>query len=134
MQELKLEVEPSGVVEIVAQHSPESILPHEGSHSLDYSVNGNSANGNDKDPLESVVRGGPMLVYKISVITLSNNKFHKENIIKVKSILIQNNFPLNIINKRLSYLRYGQNNISNQILDNSEKKFFFIHSAYHKSN
>lgn len=53
VQELKLEVEPNGVVEIVPpEDNPESILPH-GGQNLEYTVTTNNDVSNDRDPLEA---------------------------------------------------------------------------------
>lgn len=58
VQDLKLEVEANGVVEIIPpEDNPESILPHEGGQTLEYTVATTTDGGNsDRDPLEAVVR------------------------------------------------------------------------------
>ncbi|XP_044003741.1 zinc finger protein 878-like isoform X2 [Aphidius gifuensis] len=55
VQELKLEIEPNNVVDIVSpEDNPESILPHEGGQNLEYSVVSAQEENNDRDPLEAV--------------------------------------------------------------------------------
>jgi len=58
VRDLKLEVEASGVVEIVPpDDNPESILPHTGGQNLEYTVTSTADTVNaDRDPLEAVVR------------------------------------------------------------------------------
>ncbi|KAL0105172.1 hypothetical protein PUN28_016666 [Cardiocondyla obscurior] len=58
VRDLKLEVEASGVVEIVPpDDNPESILPHTGAQNLEYTVTSTADTVNtDRDPLEAVVR------------------------------------------------------------------------------
>ncbi|XP_015595932.1 zinc finger protein 37 [Cephus cinctus] len=64
VQDLKLEVEPGGVVEIgPPEDNPESILPHEGGQTLEYTVATSTDNGSDRDPLEAVVRTTDNLQY-----------------------------------------------------------------------
>lgn len=55
VQELKLEVESSNVVDIVSsEDNPESILPHEGGQNLEYSIVTAQDRNVDRDPLEAV--------------------------------------------------------------------------------
>lgn len=62
VDDLKLEVEANGVVEIVRpEDNPESILPHEGGQNLDYSVTRAADTGTDRDPLEADVRSTDQL-------------------------------------------------------------------------
>lgn len=57
VRDLKLEVEPTGVVEIVPpDDNPESILPHAGGQTLEYTVTTAPDTNSDRDPLEAVVR------------------------------------------------------------------------------
>lgn len=57
VRDLKLEVEPTGVVEIVPpDDNPESILPHTGGQNLEYTVASTADSSGDRDPLEAVVR------------------------------------------------------------------------------
>ncbi|XP_012279977.1 zinc finger protein 846 isoform X2 [Orussus abietinus] len=64
VQDLKLEVEANGVVEIVPpEDNPESILPHEGGHAMDYNVTSTTDVNSDRDPLEAVVRTSDTLQY-----------------------------------------------------------------------
>lgn len=58
VRDLKLEVEATGVVEIVPpDDNPESILPHTGGQNLEYTVTSTADTVNaDRDPLEAVVR------------------------------------------------------------------------------
>ena len=61
VQELKLEVEQNGVMEIVQpDDNPESILPHEGGNTSEYTGRNNDAS-NDRDPLEAVDRSSDSL-------------------------------------------------------------------------
>ncbi|XP_026668201.1 zinc finger protein 260-like isoform X2 [Ceratina calcarata] len=64
VRDLKLEVEPSGVVEIVPpDDNPESILPHTDGQDLEYNVTATTDAGNDRDPLEAVVRTADNMQY-----------------------------------------------------------------------
>lgn len=57
VRDLKLEVEATGVVEIVPpDDNPESILPHAGGQTLEYTVTTATDTNSDRDPLEAVVR------------------------------------------------------------------------------
>lgn len=57
VRNLKLEVEATGVVEIVPpDDNPESILPHTGGQNLEYTVTSTADANTDRDPLEAVVR------------------------------------------------------------------------------
>ncbi|XP_029044223.1 zinc finger protein 879-like [Osmia bicornis bicornis] len=57
VRDLKLEVEATGVVEIVPpDDNPESILPHAGGQTLEYTVTASTDGNSDRDPLEAVVR------------------------------------------------------------------------------
>lgn len=57
VRDLKLEVEATGVVEIVPpDDNPESILPHAGGQTLEYTVTTAPDTNPDRDPLEAVVR------------------------------------------------------------------------------
>ncbi|KAG7188391.1 hypothetical protein KM043_008042 [Ampulex compressa] len=57
VRDLKLEVEATGVVEIVPpDDNPESILPHAGGQTLEYTVTTASDTTSERDPLEAVVR------------------------------------------------------------------------------
>ncbi|XP_011693846.1 PREDICTED: zinc finger protein 271 isoform X2 [Wasmannia auropunctata] len=62
VRDLKLEVEATGVVEIVPpDDNPESILPHTGGQTLEYTVPSTADAVNaDRDPLEAVVRPDSM--------------------------------------------------------------------------
>lgn len=52
VRDLKLEVEASGVVEIVPpDDNPESILPHTGAQNLEYTVTSAADTNTDRDPL-----------------------------------------------------------------------------------
>ncbi|CAL7942124.1 unnamed protein product [Xylocopa violacea] len=56
VRDLKLEVDATGVVEIVPpDDNPESILPHSGGQTLEYTVT-TTPDTNERDPLEAVVR------------------------------------------------------------------------------
>ncbi|XP_066595796.1 zinc finger protein 271-like [Prorops nasuta] len=65
VRDLKLEVEPSGVVEIVPpDDNPESILPHPGAgQNLEYTVATASVANTGRDPLEAVVRTTDSMQY-----------------------------------------------------------------------
>lgn len=58
VRDLKLKVEATGVVEIVRpDDNPESILPHTGGQTLEYTVTSTADTVTaDRDPLEAVVR------------------------------------------------------------------------------
>lgn len=57
VRDLKLEVEATGVVKIVPpDDNPESILPHTGGQSLEYTVPAAADAAADRDPLEAAVR------------------------------------------------------------------------------
>ncbi|KAI4499128.1 hypothetical protein M0802_005711 [Mischocyttarus mexicanus] len=57
VRDLKREVEATGVVEIVPpDDNPESILPHAGGQTLEYTVTTTADGNSDRDPLEAVVR------------------------------------------------------------------------------
>lgn len=57
VRDLKLEVEATGVVEIVPpDDNPESILPHAGGQTLEYTVTTTADGNSERDPLEAVVR------------------------------------------------------------------------------
>lgn len=59
VRDLKLEVEATGVVEIVPpDDNPESILPHTSGQNLEYAVTSTADTvvNADRDPLEAVVR------------------------------------------------------------------------------
>lgn len=60
VRDLKLEVEATGVVEIIPpDDNPESILPHGGS-ALEYTVTTSPDPNLDRDPLKAVVRAENM--------------------------------------------------------------------------
>ncbi|XP_046623863.1 zinc finger and SCAN domain-containing protein 2-like isoform X1 [Neodiprion virginianus] len=56
VEDLKLEVEGNGVELVSPEDNPESILPHEGGHNMDYSAARTADGGTDRDPLEADVR------------------------------------------------------------------------------
>lgn len=57
VRDLKLEVEATGVVEIIPpDDNPESILPHAGGQTLEYAVTTTPDATSERDPLEAVVR------------------------------------------------------------------------------
>ncbi|KAK2581969.1 hypothetical protein KPH14_002409 [Odynerus spinipes] len=57
VRDFKLEVEATGGVEIVPpDDNPESILPHTGGQTLEYTVTATADGSSDRDPLEAVVR------------------------------------------------------------------------------
>lgn len=56
VRDLKLEVEATGVVVVPPDDNPESILPHAGGSTLEYTVTTAQDENPDRDPLEAVVR------------------------------------------------------------------------------
>lgn len=61
VRDLKLEVEATGVVEIIPpDDNPESILPHAGGPTLEYTVTTTPDANLDRDPLKAVVRAENM--------------------------------------------------------------------------
>ena len=64
VRDLKLEVEATGVVEIIPpDDNPESILPHAGGQTLEYTVTTAPDANPDRDPLEAVVRTADNMQY-----------------------------------------------------------------------
>ncbi|XP_031830305.1 uncharacterized protein LOC116426011 isoform X2 [Nomia melanderi] len=64
VRDLKLEVEATGVVEIIPpDDNPESILPHAGGQTLEYTVTTTPDATSERDPLEAVVRTADNMQY-----------------------------------------------------------------------